>query len=225
MTTIKAETLDFLRQLKLNNNREWFQDHKSIYIEAKENVEAFAEDIIVSFRKMNPKIPTELTGKKSVMRIYRDVRFSKDKLPYKTNFGISISTSPKGIHGPGYFIQLQPDQSFVAGGMWMPDSGHVKLIRQEIDYNADRLLSIFKNKSFEDFFGKGLQQTDKLKTTPKNYDATHPNIELLKLKSFIVSRSFTDQQLQNTDAVGHIVNTLNEITPLNDFLQEAITTL
>jgi uncharacterized protein (TIGR02453 family) len=224
MTTIKPQTFDFLNQIQANNNREWFQENKSLYLSAKENVELFAEDVINSFRKFNPKISSELTGKKSVMRIYRDIRFSKDKAPYKTNFGISIPTGPKGVHGPGYFIQLQPNQSFVAGGMWMPDAEHLKLIRQEIDYNADKLIEILQQQSFKNIFKEGLQQTDKLKTTPKNYDATHPNIELLKLKSFTVSSHFTDKQLQSTDAVKHIVNSLKEIMPLNDFLQEAIST-
>lgn len=223
MTTISAKTFEFLHQLQLNNNRVWFQENKSLYLDAKEEVENFAEAIIVEFRKLNPHVSPELTGKKSVMRIYRDVRFSKNKSPYKSNFGISISTSPKGIHGPGYFIQLQPNQSFIAGGMWMPDAAHLKLIRQEIDYNGNQLLDILAAKNFRSFFNDGLQQTDKLKTTPKNYEADHPNIELLKLKSFTVSSSFTDQQLQTEGVVAKIVKGLHEIMPLNNFLQEAIT--
>lgn len=222
MTKINEQTFEFLNQLAINNNREWFQDNKPFYLTAKKNVESFAQDIIDSFRKFNPGISPDLIGKKAVMRIYRDVRFSKDKLPYKTNFGISIPTSPKGIHGPGYFIQLQPNRSFVAGGMWMPDSEHLKLIRQEIDYNADRLLEILERKTFRSFFGEGLQQNDKLKTTPKNYEADHPHIELLKLKSFTVSSAFGDKALQKEGMVEQIVNCLNEITPFNNFLKEAI---
>ncbi len=224
MTKINAQTFEFLNQLELNNNREWFQENKALYLTAKENVENFAQDIIDLFRERNPNLPPELTGKKAVMRIYRDVRFSKNKQPYKTNFGISISTSPKGIHGPGYFIQLQSNQSFVAGGMWMPDGENIKLIRQEIDYNADRLLAVLENKNFKAFFSDGLQQNDKLKTTPKNYDATHPNIELLKLKSFTVSSTFNNKTLQTDGVIEQMVNCLQEITPLNNFLQEAIAT-
>ncbi|HET8828130.1 MAG TPA: DUF2461 domain-containing protein [Pelobium sp.] len=223
MTTISAKTFDFLKQLAANNNREWFQENKATYLAAKENVESFAQEVIDAFRKYNRNISPELTGKKSVMRIYRDVRFSKNKLPYKNNFGISISASPEGIHGPGYFIQLQPNQSFVAGGMWMPDGEHLKLIRQEIDYNAGSLLEILRAKSFKDFFGDGLQQNDKLKTSPKNYEASHPNIDLLKLKSFTVSSFFNDKDLQKEGITHQIVNCLQEIMPLNNFLQEAIT--
>lgn len=222
MTTISKQTFDFLNQVELNNNREWFQDNKERYLAAKENVTAFADVIIENFRKHNPSISPELTGKKSVMRIYRDVRFSKDKAPYKTNFGINIPASPKGIHGPGYFIQLQPGKSFVAGGMWMPEAEHLKLIRQEIDYNASLLLNILGNEQFRNFFKEGLQQTDKLKTAPKNYDNNHPNIELLKLKSFTVSSSFNDIDLQTEGITKRIVDCLQEIVPLNDFLQEAI---
>ncbi|HEX7366511.1 MAG TPA: DUF2461 domain-containing protein [Pelobium sp.] len=224
MTTISPQTFHFLNQLKQNNNRDWFQDNKSAYLAAKENVEAFADEIIDSFKILNPYVSPDLTGKKSVKRIYRDVRFSKNKDPYKSNFGISIPTSAKGIHGPGFFIQIEPDCSFVAGGMWMPESEHLKLIRQEIDYSADKLNEILGKSSFKSFFANGLQQTDKLKTTPKGYDASNPNIELLKLKSFTVASFFSDKALQTKDASDEIVRCLKEIIPLNKFLQEAIAT-
>ncbi len=222
MTTISAKTFDFLNDLAVNNDREWFQENKSLYLTAKENVEAFAEEVISEFRKVNRHVSPELTGKKSVKRIYRDVRFSKNKVPYKSNFGISITTSLKGIHGPGYFVQLQPGRSFVAGGMWMPEAPHLKLIRQEIDYNGSQLLEILANNDFKAFFKDGLQQTDKLKTTPKNYEADHPNIELLKLKSFTVSSAFSDKQLQTNGVISEVVKALQQIMPLNNFLQEAI---
>lgn len=222
MTTISTKTFDFLSQLETNNNREWFQENKSDYLVAKENVEAFAEEVISEFRQINLEVSPDLLGKKSVMRIYRDVRFSKDKSPYKLNFGITIPTTPKGIHGPGFFIQLQPKRSFVAGGMWMPEAEHLKLIRQEIDYNGGKLTAILHKPSFEKLFGSDLGRNDKLKTTPKNYDASHPNIELLKLKSFTVSSSFADEDFQKGGIVNQIVNCLTEIMPFNDFLKDAI---
>ncbi|RKD12449.1 TIGR02453 family protein [Pelobium manganitolerans] len=219
---IKAETFLFLTQLQQNNNREWFLANKEQYLSAKENVEVFADEIIAKFRKLEPRLADSLTGKKSVMRIYRDVRFSKDKSPYKTNFGISLSTTPKGIHGPGYFVQLQPGQSFVAGGMWMPEAAHLKLIRQEVDYNGDKFLAILNDTSFKRNFGNSLNNNEKLKTTPKGYDAMHPQIELLKLKSFTVSRVFDDQELQSKKSVESVVACLKEIMPFNAFLAEAI---
>lgn len=222
MTTIKPETFDFLSKLQQNNNREWFNDQKAFYLAAKENVELFAEELINSFRNVCPVISAELSGKKAVKRIYRDVRFSKNKAPYKSNFGISIPTTPKGIHGPGYFIQIQPNHSFVAGGMWLPEAAHLKLIRQEIDYNGSHLIEILENPTFKSFFGEGMQQNDKLKTTPKNYEADHPHIDLLKLKSFTVHSALTDKQFQSLEAVDQITTILEHIVPFNAFLQEAI---
>ncbi len=224
MTTIKNSTLDFLSELSSNNDREWFQQNKALYLAAKENVEAFAEAVIQQFRLTNSRIPSDLVGKKSVKRIYRDVRFRKDKSPYKTNFGISITTGAKGIHAPGFFIQIEPNRSFVAGGMWVPETDDLKSIRQEIDYSGDQLIEVLEKASFKAFFPDGLQQNYKLKTTPKNYDDDHPRIELLKLKSFSVSSPLTDNQLTTNGIVEQIIARLSQITPLNDFLQDAIAT-
>ncbi|MFC5282350.1 DUF2461 domain-containing protein [Pedobacter alpinus] len=222
MTTISKETLEFLSLLSENNNREWFQEHKETYLKAKDNVDAFAQQVIDGFREIEPQIPGELTGKKSVMRIYRDVRFSKNKSPYKLNFAFYISLSAKGVHSPGYYVQLQPGNSFIAGGMWMPDAPHLKSIRQEIDYNGDDLLAILDSKSFKTYFKDGLSEEDKLKTTPKGYDADHPNIELLKLKSFTVSYPIKDEALYNKGIISEVINCFKEIMPLNSFLKEAI---
>ncbi len=223
MTMINKDTFEFLKQLSENNNREWFQNHKDTYLKAKENVDDFAQHIIDAFREIEPQVATDLTGKKSVMRIYRDVRFSKNKSPYKTNFAIYISLAAKSVHSPGYYVQLQPGNSFIAGGLWMPDAAHLKLIRQEIDYNGEQFLEILTSKGFKSYFKNGLSDEDKLKTTPKGYDATHPNIELLKLKSFTVSYPLKDDALFNKNIVQEIVSCFKEIMPLNAFLKEAIT--
>ena len=218
---IKKETLAFVTDLIAHNDRVWFQENKSRYEEAKKNVDHFAHAIITELVKTDASIPTEVTAKQCVMRIYRDVRFSKDKSPYKNNFGIGISARGKGNDGAGYYIHIQPGASFVAGGYWMPQTAHLKAIRQEIDYNTSDLLKIIDAKEFNDYFG-GLDKEQTLKTTPKGYDAEHPYIEILKLKSFTVTHSFTNQELTSPNAVDTVLKGLKLIYPLNVFLSHAI---
>jgi uncharacterized protein (TIGR02453 family) len=221
MIMIKKETLSFLSDLIAHNDRVWFQENKSRYEEAKKNVENFANAIIAELIKTDGSIPKEVTAKQCVMRIYRDVRFSKDKSPYKNNFGIGISARGKGNDGAGYYIHIQPGASFVAGGYWMPQGDHLKAIRQEIDYNTADLLQVIDDKEFKDYFS-ALDKEQILKTTPKGYDAEHPYIEILKLKSFTVTHSFTDEELLGKNAVETVSKGLKLIHPLNVFLTHAI---
>lgn len=218
---IKPETFDFINDLSNHNNRDWFQENKNRYLNAKENVDIFADAVLNGFRKIDTSIPPELTAKKCVMRIYRDVRFSKDKSPYKNNFGIGISAKGKGNDGSGYYIHIQPGQSFIAGGYWMPQADHLKAIRQEIDYNTDDFLNIIEEKKFKSYFGD-LDQNEKLKTSPKGYESDHTYIELLKLKSFTVTHSFTDKELSSKDAVQNVVDGLSIMHPFCVFLNQAI---
>jgi uncharacterized protein (TIGR02453 family) len=218
---IKQQTFDFLADLIENNHREWFQNNKSRYEEAKNNVDEFANQVITAFSKIDTSIPKEITAKQCVMRIYRDVRFSKDKSPYKNNFGIGISAKGKGNDGAGYYIHLQPGASFVAGGYWMPDSNHLKAIRQEIDYNGDDLIKILEEPKFKSLF-PSLDDEQKLKTTPKGYEADHPYIKFLKLKSFTVTHHIDNEKLMKPNAVNAVVDVLKSIHPFNMFLTQAI---
>ena len=221
MIMIKKETFAFLKDLIKNNDRAWFLENKNRYEVAKKNVEDFTEAIIRELIKTDSSLSKEIKAKQCVMRIYRDVRFGKDKSPYKNNFGISIAARGKGNNGEGYYIHIQPNASFVAGGYFMPQAEDLKAIRQEIDYNSDELNKIIENKDFINFFS-GLSQDLKLKTTPKGYDADHPSIDLLKLKSFTVSHSITDIELMSNDATEKVLKCLKLIHPLNVFLSKAI---
>lgn len=221
MTTIKPKTLEFLTNLALNNNRDWFLVNKVSYETAQQNVVAFADYLLAQLQKIDSSIPNTLTGKKSVMRIYRDVRFSKDKTPYKNSFGIGFSSVGKNGNYPGYYFQIQPNNSFVAGGYWMPEAAHLKAIRQEIDYNTTQFKTIIEDEEFLNYF-EGLSQTDKLKTCPKGYNPDNENIELLKLKSFTVFHSFTDEEIVNINVIGEIVKGLSLIYPLTNFIKNAL---
>jgi uncharacterized protein (TIGR02453 family) len=218
---IQPQTLEFLKELEDNNNREWFQANKERYESARENLIEFTAGIITGLHKIDPGVNGDLDAKKCVMRIYRDIRFSKNKTPYKNNFGVSIPASGLKLGGVEYYLHVQPGKSFIAGGYWMPEAEHLKAIRQEIDYNAADLKKAIDDKEFIKLFGKFRKQ-DQLKTVPRDYSADNENIDLLKLKSFIVSHQLTDKELMNTKATDLIVNTCSKILPLNVFLKNAI---
>ncbi|MDP9077929.1 MAG: DUF2461 domain-containing protein [Bacteroidota bacterium] len=218
---IQRHTFDFLKELVENNNREWFQANKERYDAARENVIEFAAKLIKLMQKIDPNIDTDLDPKKCVMRIYRDIRFSKNKTPYKNNFGVSIPTKGHKLGGAEYYLQISPEKSFVAGGYWMPEVPHLKAIRQEIDYNAHDLKKIIDDPEFIKLFGEFRKQ-DQLKTVPRDYDAENENIELLKLKSFVAFHYLENNELSKKNADEIIADVCRKIYPLNVFLNNAI---
>jgi uncharacterized protein (TIGR02453 family) len=218
---IQAQTLDFLKELVDNNNREWFQANKERYDKARENLIELTTSLISKVHQIDPGVSADLDPKKSVMRIYRDIRFSKNKTPYKNNFGVSIPSHGLKLGGVEYYLQIQPGKSFIAGGYWMPEAEHLKAIRQEIDYNAADLKKIIDEPGFVKLFGEFRKQ-EQLKTVPRDYSADNENIELLKLKSFIVFHQLTDKEVQSATAAEDIAGLCSKIYPLNVFLKNAI---
>jgi uncharacterized protein (TIGR02453 family) len=218
---IQSQTLDFLKELVDNNNREWFQANKERYDNARANVIELTAGIITKLHQVDPGVNADLDPKKCVMRIYRDIRFSKNKIPYKNNFGISLPASGSKLGGVEYYLHIQPDKSFIAGGYWMPEAEHLKAIRQEIDYNADELKAIIDDAGFIKLFGEFRKQ-DQLKTIPRDYSADNENIDLLKLKSFIVSHPLKDKELMSSKATEEIVEVCRSLYPLTAFLKNAI---
>jgi len=219
---IQRHTFDFLKDLVENNNREWFQVNKERYEAARENVIDFTTELLKLMHKVDPGIDTALDAKKCVMRIYRDIRFRKDKTPYKNNFGVSLPTKGVRLGGTEYYLQIAPGNSFIAGGYWMPEAAHLKAIRQEIDYNAHELKNIVDNTAFKKLFGEFRKQ-EALKTVPREYGADNENIDLLKLKSFVAFHQFKDDELMKKDAPATIAAICSKIYPLNVFLNNAIT--
>ena len=218
---IDPQTFTFLAHLVENNNREWFQTNKEKYDAARANVIALATSLIEKLHQIDPGVSADLDPKKSVMRIYRDIRFSKNKTPYKNNFGVSMPSHGLKLGGVEYYLQIQPGKSFIAGGYWMPEAEHLKAIRQEIDYNAADLKKVIDDQEFIKLFGDFRKQ-DQLKTVPKGYNADNEHIELLKLKSFIVSHPLKDKQLQAPNAAEYIANVCAKLYPLNVFLKNAL---
>jgi uncharacterized protein (TIGR02453 family) len=213
--------LKFLKDISKHNDREWFEKNKSRYLEAKQGFEDFVGNVLDELVKFDDGL-SGLNPKKLPFRIYRDVRFSKDKRPYKTNMGAGFSPNGKLVQEPGYYLHLQPgNKSFVAGGIYQPDTENLNKIRQEIDYNSDKLKKIMSERKFRKLFDD-FDDFDKLKTMPRGYAKDHPHIEWLKQKSFIVSHPFTDRQVLDKKFVSLVSSTCKTIKPLNDFIRESI---
>ncbi len=217
---ISPATLKFLSSLKKNNNKDWFDKHKNDYLSAKANMEMTVAEFIGSIAKFDKAI-AGLDPAKCLFRIYKDVRFSKDKSPYKTNLGASINPNGKQKVEPVYYLHIEPGNSFIAGGMWMPPAEELKKIRQEIDYNGKVLKKILGNDVFKKQFG-GLSAEYKLKTTPKGYDKNHPDIELLRHTSYIVWAKLSDKLICSKALHKDLAQKAKLIKPFLDFLRVAL---
>ena len=214
------KSLSFLEALGHNNDRDWMQANKPAYQEARDEFLSFVSEAITLLATHDEGLIT-LDAKKSIFRINRDIRFSKDKSPYKQNFGMYLSEGGKKSDKAGYYFHLQPgDNSFLAGGIYAPNAENLSKIRQEIDYNAAELKQIVDRKEFNNLFGT--IQGDSLKRAPKGYTEDHPNIDLLKLKSFIVMYKVSDAQILQWSSAEECVNVLKEIKPLNNYFNVAI---
>ncbi|WP_228457577.1 MULTISPECIES: DUF2461 domain-containing protein [Chryseobacterium] len=213
--TISPKVFDFLNQLTVNNNREWFTENKNLYTESQENVIAFLEDLIKEMSGFDEELG-KIDAKKSLFRIYRDTRFSKDKIPYKTNFGASLGMG-KGSQKGGYYLHLEPGKSFIAGGIYMPESSVLKELRKEISLYGEDFLKVINNKEFKKYF-QDLDQDDKLKKIPQGFEKEDPMREYLKLKSFIVVYNLKDEEVFDKNAVKNLAKIFKVMKPLNDFL-------
>ncbi len=214
---IAPATLQFLTELKVNNNRDWFNDNKSRYQDAQKNLEAVVAQIIEG---LEDEELTDIKPKSCLFRIYRDVRFSKDKSPYKTNMGAHIVKGGKKSGNAGYYMHIQPGELFFGGGMYGPPSKVLAKIRQEIDYNPDSFKKIIFSEEFKAHFGE--LEGSKLKTAPKGYPKDHPEIALLRFKDFLATKRLDDTVATSSDYVPLAIATFKAMKPLNDFLNQAL---
>lgn len=212
--------LHFLRAIKSNNNKDWFDKNKEQYLEAKAEYEILIDSLIKGIHKFDKKIASDLKGKDCTFRIYKDVRFSKDKTPYKSNFGASINPGGKKSLVAGYYLHIEPGASFLAGGVYMPEPEMLNAIRQEIDYNSAAFLKILKSASFKKYF-KGLDEEGKLKTAPKGFEKDHPQVEILKNKHFVVSYKISDKMLEDKSLESLVLNGFKAMYPFLEYLREA----
>ena len=216
---LAKETLDFLKKLDKNNNRDWFNAHKDSFIRANDNVIAVTGDLISRVGKFDAEI-AGLDPKSCVFRIYRDVRFSKDKSPYKTNLGAFMAPGGRKTMAPGYYFHVQPGMFFAAAGKHMPDAAELLKIRSYIAANAKEFLKIVESKKFRDRFGE--LDGDRLSKPPKGFIADHPAIEYLKLKSFTVSEEFGEKEAVGKDYPKLLADSFKAAYPLVTFLRRAL---
>lgn len=219
---LEPQTLKFLSQLKKNNNKPWFDAHRAQYEAAKIDFSNFIQLVIDAVQKSDTTI-TGLTAKECQFRINRDIRFSKDKRPYKENFGAFICRGGKKSIYAGYYFHLAPGNSFIGGGLWQPQPQNLKKVRQEIDYNWEEFSSILKNKSFKKIYGDLYKGEDmSLSRVPKGYEEDNPAIDYLKLKSLIAETEIDDQELTKSTLHKKTVAAFEALQPLLNFINRSL---
>jgi uncharacterized protein (TIGR02453 family) len=219
MSAINKSTFTFLKQLAANNNRDWFLQHKEQYERAKENTELFFDALIA---KMNTHDQLETpSGKKSLWRIYNDVRFSKDKSPYNPRFAGYLKRLKPMLRG-GYYLWLTPGNSRLGCGFSYPNIDDLKRIRQDIASNYTDWNKILKSKAIQSNFG--YMQGEQVKTAPRGYTIDHPALDLLRYKQYWFEHSFTDKEVFQPDFLLTINKTFKSIRPFFNYLSEVLTT-
>lgn len=218
---ISTQTLSFLKELKKHNDRDWFNKNKSRYEEANAEFKNFVGTLIREVAKFDKSV-ADLESKDCVFRIYRDVRFSKDKSPYKTHFGAHIVADGKkgGAMRAGYYMHISPGECFLAGGAHMPPSEWINAIRKEIHYNAKELKKIINRKDFKKYFGK--ISGEMLSSVPRGYDKAHPDIELLKHKSLLAVHNMKERQVVSKDFLVHAARVFKAMQPFDKFLNQSL---
>lgn len=211
---MKQEIFDFLSDVEKNNNRVWFAENKQRYDDCKEN-------ILIDFKNIyNQLAEFDALEAIKVYRIYRDVRFSKDKLPYKTNFSMYAGRLKPQNRG-GYYLQIEPGKSFVGGGFWGPNTEDLLRIREEIAID-DELEQIINDSEFKTYYGE--MQGESLKTAPKGFDKNHDRIELLRMKQFLFTKSFTDEEVLASDFDKKVIEAFKKLRPFFEYMTDVLTT-
>jgi len=217
--TIPQSSLDFLLQLKENNNKPWFDENKPKYLVELDHIQNFADALLKELSKTDVLETT--SGKKSVYRIYRDIRFSKDKTPFKTFWGGSYTRATSERRG-GYYFHIEKGNTFLAGGFWGPNAADLKRIRSEFAHDYESFREILNSKTFKNTFGT--LQGEQLKTTPKGFDADHPAIDLLRFKQFLIIKRFTDDEVLSQQFLQQALETFKNMRPFFDYMSEVLST-
>jgi uncharacterized protein (TIGR02453 family) len=213
------QSLDFLRELEKNNTREWFDINRNLYELSKTELTKITDELIHRIGVFDPAIAS-LSPKDCIFRIYRDTRFSKNKVPYKNNVGASFTDGGKKSPKAGYYLHIQPGASFLAGGIWMPEAPVLHAIRQEVYFNHSVLNKILENPGFKKSFGQ--LEDHQLKTTPKGYDKEHPAIDLLRYKSYVVSHPLSDKEVASPQLAENAAGVFQEMVPFIQYLNAAV---
>lgn len=211
--------LSFLKALAENNSKEWMDTNRDWYQKVKGEFIEDVGELLGGITAWEPAL-TAFKAKNCVFRQNRDIRFSANKSPYKTNLAAYFSVRGKKSNDPGYYLHIQPGGSFIAGGIWMPPADVLKKIRQEIDYSGEELLKILNKPTFKKHFSS--LEGEQLKTSPRDYDAEHPHIDLLRYKSFIVSTPLADKDISSGNFKTKTLDAFRLMKPFHDFLHQAV---
>ena len=214
---IEKSTFKYLQDLQKNNNRDWFADHKETYLRGQQNAKDVFAEIHANLQKHDE------IEKSKMMRIYRDVRFSKDKTPYKAHFANSFSRLGKELRG-GYFLRIRPGESFLAGGFWEPSKEDLFRIRKEIELDASEIKDILKDENYKTNFGGKFESFSELKTAPRGFDKDHPNINLLRKKGFIASKKFSDAEVLSPDFIDSVDESFRALRPFFNLFSDILST-
>lgn len=221
---LTKNAIQFIDDLTKNNATEWMHANKKRYEEFKKSYHSYIAIILAEMKPLD-KLLEPLEIKNCTFRINRDIRFSKDKSPYKTNIGVWLSQNKNRKNSPGYYIHFEKGNSFVAGGVWCPEVNELKQIRKEIEFFHEDLETILNNTDFKkEYNSLSIDDTNKLKKVPKDFDPNHPAVELLKFKSFTASQKLDDKLFSDKDFAKKIAKKMIVLKPLNDFLNRALET-
>lgn len=215
MKSISKSTLEFLKELKQNNNREWFNANKPTFEVEQKKVKEFYNSVMEHL-KMH-----DLIENVKIFRIYRDVRFSPDKTPFKPHFAGHFTRATNKLRG-GYYLRVRPGETFLAGGFWEPNKEDLARIRKEFETDASEIRAIVNAPEFKKCFGT--LQGDAVKTAPRGFDKNHPNIDFIRLKQFIVTRSFTDEEVLSPNFLTEVISSFKAMRLYLDYMSEVLTT-
>jgi uncharacterized protein (TIGR02453 family) len=212
---LQNSIFQFLNQLKENNNREWFAENKKAFQAEEKIAKTFFAAVYADLEKIDS------LDKMQVFRIYRDVRFSKDKSPYKNHFSAGFNRAKPLLRG-GMYLHIENNASFVGGGFWEPNAADLFRMRKEIEMDASELRVIIAEESFQKYF-KTLEG-EELKTAPKGFDKTHPDIDLIRKKQFLLTRSFTNKEVLSANFQTEVIATFKAMRPFFDYMSDVLST-
>ena len=216
---IQNSTFTFLDKLRGNNTSEWFKANEEEYREARADVISFVSQIIQGLSILDTSIQSQyLEPHKCIKRINRDIRFSLNKTPYKTHFFVLFNPGGYKSEGPGYYMFIEPNNSFVGGGVYMPPTAVLNKFRKEIEFNLAEWEGIIKAPSFLNMFPKGVEASSLLKTSPRGFDKESQAIEYLRMKGYHTIRNLSNKELTSADAVSRVLNAYKEVYPMVRFL-------
>jgi len=220
---INKNTLKFLKDLKLNNSKEWLDENKKVYENAKNDILTLAIELITSISDLDKTfLNAYLDPKKCITRLNRDLRFAKDKTPYKTDYYIVLNKNGKNSPSAFYYLHIEPNNCFVGGGVYNPQPAQLKKIRQEIDYAFDEWTAIINDKTFKKTFPSGINNSGVLTRTPKEFDKANQARDFLRMKGFYTMEKLTDKEIVSLDTFEKINSYFKTTKPLVDFLNRAI---